>query len=217
MFRRAWFTTMDDDHRVVAAAAFGVLLTLVAGVIGAAVARDDAGLHAFFSDEASRTFASRSAALQVDPLPRPLLVHRDLAPPRRDGGRPRLAKRDARTIVRQATRRRAAPILARRPAAVIVARSPGAPAVARLPALPAIPPLWPSPDTGRSALLAVYQDKTLRRGDAVMTMNGIRVFAGSRSFPYRPEDFRTVMAARKMDLPFRKALIELNRLPAFEG
>jgi hypothetical protein len=46
--------------------------------------------------------------------------------------------------------------------------------------------------------LSLLRDLTLRRGDAVMTTGGFRVFHGGRRFPYRREDF--VALSRSHDI-----------------
>ncbi len=66
------------------------------------------------------------------------------------------------------------------------------------------------PEPGK---VTIYEDTTLRRGDAVMTTKGIRVFAGSRSFPYRDGDFVALADAGRIDARVQKALAELDRLP----
>ncbi len=47
--------------------------------------------------------------------------------------------------------------------------------------------------------LSLLRDMTLRRGDAVMTARGFRVFHGAARFPYRRSDFLTL--SRSRDLP----------------
>lgn len=42
---------------------------------------------------------------------------------------------------------------------------------------------------GKGTAVSLFEDRTLRRGDAVMTAKGLRIFAGSRSFPYAEADF----------------------------
>ena len=60
--------------------------------------------------------------------------------------------------------------------------------------------------------VSIYQDRTLRRGDAVMTAKGIRIFAGSSSWPYREDDFVAISAAGRMDKGYQKVLLDLDRL-----
>ncbi len=47
--------------------------------------------------------------------------------------------------------------------------------------------------------LSLLRDMTLRRGDAVMTARGFRVFHGAARFPYRRSDFLTL--SRSRDVP----------------
>ena len=61
--------------------------------------------------------------------------------------------------------------------------------------------------------VSIYEDRTLRRGDAVMTSQGIRVFAGSSSWPYAPQDFVSLSDAGRMSQDTSKILAELDRVP----
>ncbi len=61
--------------------------------------------------------------------------------------------------------------------------------------------------------VSIFQDKTLRRGDAVMTSQGIRVFAGSSSWPYVPQDFVSLDDAGRLSQDTSKVLAELDRAP----
>jgi hypothetical protein len=54
--------------------------------------------------------------------------------------------------------------------------------------------------------VTIYTDKTLRRGDAVMTTNGMRVFNGSTSWPYKTDDFVALATAPKLSSSLRKQL-----------
>jgi hypothetical protein len=49
-------------------------------------------------------------------------------------------------------------------------------------------------------------DRTLARGDIVVTSGGFKVFRGSRSFPYSPSDFAPLEAANVRNLAQLKAL-----------
>ncbi len=86
-----------------------------------------------------------------------------------------------------------------------------------LPVAEATPTLSPASAAAtpgqKPAVVSIYEDRTLRRGDAVMTTKGIRIFAGSKTFPFRPEDFRLMATFKKGNIPFRRALMELDRLP----
>ena len=61
--------------------------------------------------------------------------------------------------------------------------------------------------------VSIYEDTTLRRGDAVMTIKGMRIFAGSRSWPYSERDFVTVSDAGRLDKGLQKTLLALDSLP----
>jgi hypothetical protein len=54
--------------------------------------------------------------------------------------------------------------------------------------------------------VTIYTDKTLQRGDAVMTTNGMRVFNGSTSWPYKNDDFVALAKAPKISASVRKQL-----------
>ncbi|HEX4767412.1 MAG TPA: hypothetical protein VH414_14165 [Lichenihabitans sp.] len=61
--------------------------------------------------------------------------------------------------------------------------------------------------------VSIYEDTTLRRGDAVMTIKGMRIFAGSRSWPYSERDFVAVADAGRLDKGLQKTLLALDSLP----
>ncbi len=64
---------------------------------------------------------------------------------------------------------------------------------------------------GKPVKVSIFEDKTLRRGDAVMTTSGIRIFAGSSSWPYRQSDFVAIADAGHMNGSYQKALLVLDR------
>ena len=66
---------------------------------------------------------------------------------------------------------------------------------------------------GKPVKVSIFEDKTLRRGDAVMTAKGIRIFEGSSSWPYREDDFVAISAAGRMDKTYAKVLLDLDHLP----
>lgn len=82
-----------------------------------------------------------------------------------------------------------------------------------------------APGTGRAHLarlpartgpVSIYEDPTLRSGDAVMTKDGMKVFAGGRfspDHPYVAGDFIAVSAAKSVTPEIKKTVIELNKLP----
>lgn len=69
---------------------------------------------------------------------------------------------------------------------------------------------------GKTGPVSIYQDPTLRSGDAVMTKDGMKVFAGGRfspEHPYEDADFVAVSAAKTVAPNLKKTVIELNKLP----
>ncbi len=69
---------------------------------------------------------------------------------------------------------------------------------------------------GKTGPVSIYEDPTLRTGDAVMTKAGMRVFSGARYSPDRPygdDDFVAVSASKSVTPGLKKTLIELNKLP----
>ena len=65
----------------------------------------------------------------------------------------------------------------------------------------------------RPALVTLYEDRTLRDGDAVMLADGIHVFRGTRQWPHRPDDFVRLTFAAALDWHFRQTLDVLDRNP----
>ena len=61
--------------------------------------------------------------------------------------------------------------------------------------------------------VSIFEDRTLKRGDAVMTADGIRVFAGSASWPYTKADFIDLASAKDLNKDTTKVLAEVDRLP----
>ncbi|RYC32097.1 hypothetical protein D3273_10250 [Lichenibacterium minor] len=64
--------------------------------------------------------------------------------------------------------------------------------------------------------VSIYEDPTLRSGDAVMTKDGMKVFAGGRfspEHPYEDANFVAVSAAKTVAPNLKKTVIELNKLP----
>jgi hypothetical protein len=61
--------------------------------------------------------------------------------------------------------------------------------------------------------VSIYEDRTLRRGDAVMTADGVRVFAGSSSWPYTAGDFVILKDAKNIDRDTSRVLAQLDKLP----
>ena len=61
--------------------------------------------------------------------------------------------------------------------------------------------------------VSIFDDGTLRRGDAVMTERGIRIFAGSRALPHASSDFVGLTASKDLSRDITKVLAEMDRLP----
>ncbi|RYC33772.1 hypothetical protein D3273_00510 [Lichenibacterium minor] len=69
------------------------------------------------------------------------------------------------------------------------------------------------PKPARPALVTIYQDRTLRDGDAVMMADGIHVFRGMGAWPHRPHDFVRLTFAAALDWHLRHTLDVLDRNP----
>lgn len=65
---------------------------------------------------------------------------------------------------------------------------------------------------GQTGPVSIYEDKTLRRGDAVMTAQGIRIFNGSDSLPYRDSDFVAISEGR-VSRDVAKTLTAIDHMP----
>ena len=65
----------------------------------------------------------------------------------------------------------------------------------------------------KPAPVSIYEDRTLRRGDAVMTAKGVRIFAGSSSWPYSDGDFVALRDAGPVNKDMSKVLAQLDKLP----
>ena len=66
---------------------------------------------------------------------------------------------------------------------------------------------------GPTVPVSIFEDKTLRRGDAVMTAQGIRIFQGSRSLPYNAADFVAISDADGVSKTVQKALVAIDNVP----
>ncbi len=69
------------------------------------------------------------------------------------------------------------------------------------------------PKPQRPTLVSIYQDRTLRDGDAVMMADGIHVFRRAGPWPYRPQDFVRLTFAAALDWHLRQTLGVLDRNP----
>ncbi|WP_129217147.1 hypothetical protein [Lichenibacterium ramalinae] len=65
----------------------------------------------------------------------------------------------------------------------------------------------------KPAPVSIFEDRTLRRGDAVMTAKGVRIFAGSSSWPYSERDFVGLTDASQVSKDTSKVLAQLDKLP----
>jgi hypothetical protein len=66
-------------------------------------------------------------------------------------------------------------------------------------------------DGGDGKALSLLHDFTLRRGDAVMTARGVRVFHGSGHFPYRRGDFIALTRSRDVGRANRDTMRAIER------
>lgn len=61
--------------------------------------------------------------------------------------------------------------------------------------------------------VSIFEDRTLKRGDAVMMASGVRVFAGSTSWPYAAKDFVALGDAKLLSRDTSKVLAQLDKVP----
>ena len=66
---------------------------------------------------------------------------------------------------------------------------------------------------GPTVPVSIYDDRTLRPGDAVMTAKGLRIFVGSRSMPHSEADFVALAAADGLPRQVQKSLLLIDREP----
>ena len=66
---------------------------------------------------------------------------------------------------------------------------------------------------GPVAPVSIYEDKTLKRGDAVMTKTGVRVFLGGHGAPYTEADFAALSDTDGLPKQVEKALVVINKAP----
>lgn len=65
--------------------------------------------------------------------------------------------------------------------------------------------------SAEAPMRAIYQDFTLRRGDAVMTPQGMRIFQGGAHHPHTIGDFRPIAESRDLPEHTRRMLAALER------
>ena len=164
---------LTDRHPVVTGAVLVVMAsTVVLALASVAGASDNAGVHAFWAEQAAARDSVAAAPLRgsVVPLPGPRVT--------------------ARVLV---VRRLGSKVVRSRPL--------------RGPVLAFVPPPHATP------AVSIFEDRTLRRGDAVMMQDGMRVFAGARAWPLTPRDFLALRVARGIDLHLRRTLVAIDNLP----
>jgi hypothetical protein len=61
-----------------------------------------------------------------------------------------------------------------------------------------------------SGPVSIYNDRTLQRGDSVMTAQGLRVFKGASRFPYRASDFVPLAEASRFVMGDKRQLREVQ-------
>ena len=76
----------------------------------------------------------------------------------------------------------------------------------------AISPHAIEPDLGPARPASLFEDTTLRRGDVVVTPDGLMVFRGSKRFPYASSDFDPVRSPAAVRATHAPELIELQRV-----
>ena len=152
----------------------------VLSLFKAATARDDLGLHLFWSEQVHAEAPDDRAA--VPPLP--LRSARAVRPLR----------------IALMTRRRRHVARRRQHGATMMAQV----TPSRLLSLP-IPT--------KPAIVSLYEDRTLRNGDAVMLADGIHIFRGDVAGQHRPRDFVRLQVAASLGWKLRQTLNDLDRNP----
>lgn len=71
------------------------------------------------------------------------------------------------------------------------------------------------PGQTHARLVSTLKDFTLRRGDSVMTKDGFKVFRGSTTYPYRPQDFTALANEQNLTKTQRGELKRLERAAAY--
>ena len=77
----------------------------------------------------------------------------------------------------------------------------------------AAPRLLVLPRPARPALVTIYQDRTLRDGDAVMMSDGIRLFHGGATWPHQRADFVRLQFATNLGWSLRHTLVDIDSAP----
>lgn len=74
----------------------------------------------------------------------------------------------------------------------------------------AVPVRTPQEILADSKGVTLYTDKTLARGDVVMTVHGLRMFAGSKSWPHTDGDFVAMSSDSKLTPDMRQELKSID-------
>ncbi len=182
---------------VVVAAAAAVL-----ALVHAAAAGDDLGLRRaeFWPEQLWRALGTPAAA-EAAPV----------APPHRRGARRIWAAARSRPLRIALDRRRHGTRLAGRSHGALPVRLAGLRPGVRPPVAASKILVLPKPP--RPALVSIYEDHTLRTGDAVMMADGIHVFHDVGVWPYRPKDFVRLPLAAALDWHLRQTLNDLDKNP----
>lgn len=69
------------------------------------------------------------------------------------------------------------------------------------------------PKPPKPAIVSIYEDRTLRDGDAVMMVDGIHIFHGLGEWPYRPRNFVRFTLTASLGWHLRQTLDALDRNP----
>ena len=69
------------------------------------------------------------------------------------------------------------------------------------------------PKPPKPAVVSIYEDRTLRNGDAVMMVDGIHIFQGLGEWPYRPRNFVRLTLTASLGWHLRQTLDALDRNP----
>ena len=91
------------------------------------------------------------------------------------------------------------------------ARRAAGPSARQARAAPPRPLVLPKPD--RPALVTIFQDRTLRDGDAVMMADGIRLFHGGATWPHQRADFVRLQFATNLGWSLRHTLADIDSAP----
>ena len=65
----------------------------------------------------------------------------------------------------------------------------------------------------KPAIISIFADQTLRRGDAVMMRDGLRVFGGRETGPHQPADFMRLTHAPSLEWHLRRTLSAFDNNP----